>query len=261
MTTTSVTAGLSALTVQPIHFTSDFATWREFYLKLGLRPTEATDPMATVLAADSGQLMLAEVPPGHELDGLSLVEFTVPDVDAHAAALEVAGVEVTRVQLAHRRQECIAVDLPQGRIHIGPELTHDGAAAFDPAGLNIGALLYCPSETIPAGAEGLAAYGLRQRIASDNGGWSDLTGNGVFAFHDSPLHTVANDAPEQPVVQLLGETGDVLSLADSLEERGLEATVVDESYGRSLRITPPQGRQLYINQTMTDLYGYHRLNA
>ncbi|GFZ84942.1 VOC family protein [Nesterenkonia alkaliphila] len=151
--TTPPTTGLPALTVQPVQFSSDYARWREFYLKLGLRPTEAVDPMVTVLTADSGQLMLGEVPVGHPLDGI-------------------------RVQLAHRRQESIAVDLPQGR----------------------------------------------------------------------------------PVVQVLGETGDVLGLAAELEDRGLQATVIDESYGRSLRVLQPNGRQLYINETMHDLYGYHRLD-
>lgn len=258
--TTPPTTGLPALTVQPVQFSSDYARWREFYLKLGLRPTEAVDPMVTVLTADSGQLMLGEVPVGHPLDGIRLVEFTVPDADAHAAALELSGATVNRVQLAHRRQESIAVDLPQGRVHISTATVTDGIAGFDPAGLNIGALLYCPAETIPAGAETLARYGLSPRVASDNGGWTDLTGNGVFAFHDSPLHTVSNDAPNQPVVQVLGETGDVLRLAAELEDRGLQATVIDESYGRSLRVLQPNGRQLYINETMHDLYGYHRLH-
>ncbi|WP_191089746.1 VOC family protein [Nesterenkonia ebinurensis] len=249
------------LTVQPIHFTSDYAIWREFYLKLGLHPTTANDPMVTILAADSGQLMLAEVPADHRLDGVRLVEFTVPDVDAHAEALEKAGTAAPRVQLAHRDQSNIALDLPQGRVHIGQHLTTAGATLFDPAGLNIGALLYCPTEMVAAGAQQLAPYGLSPRIASDNGGWTDLTGNGVLAFHDSELHTVSNDAPNQPVVQVFGETGDVVGLASDLEDRGQEATVIDESYGRSLRVTQPDDQQLYINETMDDLYGYHRLNA
>lgn len=256
-----MSAQRQTLTVMPLHFTSEYRRWREFYLSLGLRSTEADHPMATVLAAGSGQLMLAEVEPGDALDGLQLVEFTVSDLQAHADALQAAGVSCQQVQLPHRNGPSLAVDLPQGRVHIGPAMTSAGAADFDPAVLNIGALLYCPAETVQPGAEALAQYGLTPRIASDNGGWTDLVGHGVFAFHEGALRTVDHEAPGQPVVQVFGEAGDAAELCRQLDARGVEATVIDEAYGRSLRIMQPDGTQLQFNETMQDLYGYQRLSS
>lgn len=257
MTTPTVPAPVPALTVQPIHFTADHAAWKEFYLGLGLRETSADAPFLTVLAAGSGQLLLAEVPAGSQLDGVRLVEFTVPELETHAVALEAAGVPVHRVGLAERA--AIAVDLPQGRLHICQSAIGAGAAPFDPAGLNLGALLYAPAEMVAPGAGALAPYGLTPRIASDSGGWTDLVGNGLFAFHDGDLRTVANDAPNQPVVSVLGETGDLTALAGQVEGRGLEARIIDEAYGRSLRVIQPDGEELYVNESMQDLYGYHRI--
>lgn len=248
-----------ALTVQPVHFTSDHAAWKAFYTGLGLQRTAADDPFFTVLAADSGQLLLAEVPAGSTLDGVRLVEFTVPDLDAHAAALEDAGVPVDRVELAHR--DSLSIDLPQGRVHICQSAITAGSAPFDPAHLNLGALLYAPASMVTPGAHALAPYGMTPRIASDTGGWTDLMGNGLFAFHEGPLRTVENDAPNQPVVNLLGETADISRLAQELEGSGLSARIIDEAYGRSLRVTQPDGDELFINETMQDLYGYHRVGA
>lgn len=256
--TSQHSSAVPALTVQPVHFTAEHATWKAFYLGLGLRETSADDPFLTVLAADSGQLLLAEVPAGDRLDGIQLVEFTVPDLGAHAEALEAAGVAVQRVELAHR--EALAVDLPQGRVHIWQGAVGAGMAPFDPQQLNLGVLLYAPAAMVTAGAHALAPYGMTPRIASDSGGWTDLVGNGLFAFHEGELRTVANDVPDQPVVQLLGETADVTSLAQQLEARGLSARIIDEAYGRSLRVTQPDGAELYINETMRDLYGYHRMD-
>lgn len=248
------------LTVQPIHFTSDHAAWEQFYLQLGLRETAADDPMVTVLAADSGQLMLGEVSPDSPLDGIRLVEFSVPDLDSYASALETAGTELNRVELAHHRSN-IAVDLPQGRVHVGEAAVSAGAAPFDPAGLNIGALLYTPAETVAAGAQALAPYGLIPRIASDNGGWTDLIGHGVFAFHEGVLKTVDNDATNQPAVSLFAETRDVEKCMAELQSRGVEVALIDEAYARTLNITQPDGGVLTVNESQQDLYGYHRLNA
>lgn len=248
------------LTVQPIHFTSGYAVWKHFYSQLGLDETGADDPMATILAADSGQLMLGEVPAESPLDGIRLVELTTADLDAYGNALEDEGTEVNRVELAHHRST-IAADLPQGRVHVGETSVSAGAAPFDPAGLNIGALLYTPAETVSAGAQALAPYGLTPRIASNSGGWTDLIGHGVFAFHEGTLRTVDNDAPHQPVISIFAETGNVEKYMAELQSRGVEVALIDEAYGRTLNITQPDGGILTVNETQQDLYGYRRLDA
>jgi hypothetical protein len=55
------------------------------------------------------------------------------------------------------------------------------------------------------------------------------------------------------------ETADAPALAERFAARGLRADIVDESYGRSLRFDDPDGGvELWVNETMTDLYGYRR---
>lgn len=250
---------LPDLTVQPVHFTSDFAAWREFYLGLGLRPTEASTPMHTVLAADSGQIMLHEVPAGDPMDGIRLVELTTPDLTAYAEALKSTDPTIRPAEIEHR--SAIAVDLPQGRIHISESDVTAGTAAPQPEGLTMAALLFTPAETIAPAAELLAHHGMRPRIASDDGGWRDLTGHGIFALHFGELQSVDQDAPQQPVVDPFLETGNLSRHLEPLESRGLEVLEIDEAYTRSLHITQPDGEPFVISETQQDLYGYHRLDA
>lgn len=146
-------------------------------------------------------------------------------------------------------------------MHIAQSLVSDGAAPFDPARLNLGGLLYTPAETVTSGAQALAPYGLTPRIASDNGGWTDLIGHGLFAFHSGELRRVDNDAPNQPVIQLFAEIGDVEACMAELESRGVQAALIDEAYARTLNITQPDGSILTVNETQQDLYGYHRLDT
>lgn len=247
------------LTTQPIHFTSDYSAWKEFYLQLGLAETEANELKVTVLAADSGQLLLGEVPAHSPLDGVHLMEFTVPDLDTYATSLEDRGTPVQWAELAHRSG--VVLDLPQGRMFVVQSAISAGAAPFDPAGLTIGGLLYTPADTIASGTQALAPYGLSPRIASDNGGWTDLIGNGLFAFHEGPLQTVENDAPNQPLVQIFAETGDLEAYMTQLESRSLGVALIDEAYARTLHITQPDGRILTVNETQQDLYGFHRLDS
>lgn len=246
-------------TVLPTQFTSDLRTWDAFYQQLGLTPTSSSVDPRHILAADSGALMLAEVEPGSALDGVRLVELAVPDLDAYRDALQTAGVRTTTVQLAH--QPAVAVDLPQGRIHARELDLQQGTDDVDPAGLSIGALLYGPADQMAAGAALLGQHGLHARIASDSGGWSDLVGQGLFAFHRGTLQTVEGEAPEQPVVEVFGETGDLDQLVAGLEEHRVEASLIDEAFGRSLRVSQPDGSQLQINETQQDLYGFHRVGA
>ncbi|GMA26345.1 hypothetical protein GCM10025864_41040 [Luteimicrobium album] len=105
----------------------------------------------------------------------------------------------------------------------------------------------------------LERLGLRRRITSDVGDWVDLAapGGGLVAAHRA----------ERPSVQISFEHPDVQALAERLEAAGIAATVVDESYGLSLRIPNPDagvapavpaGTEIWVNQTQTDLYGYSR---
>lgn len=244
------------LTVQPIKLTSNVNRWNVFYQQLGLIPTTTDQDFLHILAADAGTLLLVEVEPNSPLDGTTRVEFTVPDLDAYWSALQTAGVDVVAAEIPHHRG--IAVDLPHGRILIRQLRPQHGQSEVHPELLSLGALLYGPLERIGEGADLLEQYGLKPRIASDSGGWTDLMGHGLFAFHSGTGKTVAHEPPHQPLVDVFGETGDIAAYQQRLKKTGLESALVDEAYGRSLRIHQPDGSELWINETQQDLYGYHR---
>lgn len=252
------TSAHPSLTVQPIHFTSDFESWERFYRQLGLEPAASDGRFLDLLAADSGMVLLEEVPAGSQLDGVKLVEFAVPSLDAYSEALGASVPEYLRTTLGQR--EAIVIDLPQGRVHVYELPAAAQNHEVHPKHLNLGALLYGPAEDIPTGTQVLETHGLTPRIASQNGGWTDLVANGIFAFHDGELRQATHEAALQPAIEVFGETGDIDAYLAQLEERGVKATIIDEAYGRSLRIIQPDGTELWVNETMHDLYGYRRLD-
>lgn len=94
------------------------------------------------------------------------------------------------------------------------------------------------------------ALGLRPRFRAKAGTWADFTGTrGLAAVHESEDGTAE--------VVLAFEAPDLQTLAATLHAAGLRADVVDENYGRSLRIDDPDGGvELLVNETLQDLYGY-----
>lgn len=250
-----MTTTIPTLTVQPIRFTSDVAAWKQFYEALGLHEDSPGDTLLTVLAAGSGQLMLHAVDSESPLAGIELVEFTVPDLDVYAAALESAGVVVVRVDLPHRPG--LAIDLPHGRVHVCEQTTSTGTTAFDPATVNLGALVY-GDQTVDA-AQSIAPYGLTPRIRSKKGAWYDLVGHGMLAFHGGESTTIDHEAPNQPLAQTFLETADVTQYKERLDATGLDVALIDEAYALTLNITQPDGTTLTVNETMKDLYGYQRV--
>lgn len=110
---------------------------------------------------------------------------------------------------------------------------------------------------VPAQRRFLEALGLAPRVGSDGGGWVDLAGDGGLVG----LHAVAS-ADE---VHAPGDTGfsfeadePLETVAGRLHTAGFgDAHIIDESFGRSLRVTDPEGFPIQINEAMQDLHGYH----
>lgn len=98
----------------------------------------------------------------------------------------------------------------------------------------------------------LVGQGLRRRLTSDSGDWADLAGDGLVGVH------VGED--ESTVMAF--EATDVEVLKEPLEQAGFRVALVDEAYGRTLRVEHPddprQEAELWINETQTDTYGYTR---
>ncbi len=104
---------------------------------------------------------------------------------------------------------------------------------------------------VDAAAEILTRLGLRPRLRADSGEWADFSGTqGLAAVHRD----------ESPDVVLAFEAVDLDRLADRLHRADLRADIVDENYGRSLRIDDPDGGvEIMVNERMRDIYGYQRV--
>jgi hypothetical protein len=108
-------------------------------------------------------------------------------------------------------------------------------------------LLFTPD--VAAAAAMLAAIGARPRISSDSGDWADFVlDDGLMAVHVGP---------EVGVGLSFEFDGDIERLAGRLGSHGIPARVIDEPYGRSLRVDHPDGEdEIWVNERQTDLYGY-----
>lgn len=99
----------------------------------------------------------------------------------------------------------------------------------------------------------LQALGLTTTIASDSGGWIQLAGAGGGVG----LHEAGADRGTPGSDELSFESDEPLeAVGGRLEAAGFAAHIVDESFGRSLRVVDPDGVSLQINEAMTDTYGY-----
>lgn len=101
----------------------------------------------------------------------------------------------------------------------------------------------------------LEALGLRMTVASDSGGWIALEGSGGGVG----LHEASSSSGRAMPggADLSFESDEKLEhVAARLAAAGYRSDIVDEAFGRSLRVTDPDGVVLQVNETMTDTYGY-----
>lgn len=101
---------------------------------------------------------------------------------------------------------------------------------------------------VEAAARFYAALGLTVTTRQRGGGWVELTGSaGLLALHTAPDGARAElgllaDEPLEDVVRRLRAAG---------FEPG---PILDEAYGRSLRLIDPDGVDLVVNEHDTSLY-------
>ncbi|MGI6879797.1 hypothetical protein [Microbacterium sp. gxy059] len=96
----------------------------------------------------------------------------------------------------------------------------------------------------------LEALGVRPVIASESGGWVELAtdGGGSLGLHHA-------EEPRVGLSFLSAEDPD--ALAARLREEGFAAAVIDEAFGRTVRLPDPDGGEgVWINEVQTDLHGY-----
>lgn len=239
------------LTVRPVVFTTTPAAWHALFDALGARPLVA-DGDWSVLALGSGRVAVHAVGRGDQVR--SELAFESPDLATTAAALADAGATLVTDQDG----PSVRLTGPDGlALRIDPLSPGEGglAAAAGTEATTVAPLWV--TARVPQAAASLRALGLRDRIASDSGVWVDLAApaGGVAAVHEGPALPRAEVAFEHP---------DLDRLAARCAAAGLTADLVDESYGRSLRLARPDadeagrpGDQVWVNETQTDLYGYH----
>lgn len=101
---------------------------------------------------------------------------------------------------------------------------------------------------VPAMRRFCETLGLVATVTSDHS-WAVMrSGSGDVLLHG--VKSAESDAVAGQT-DLTFEVDDLDALATAFGD-----TPIDETYGRSLRITDPDGEQLWINEKQTDFYGY-----
>lgn len=102
----------------------------------------------------------------------------------------------------------------------------------------------------------LVALGLTSTSSSEDGSWVSLeaAGGGEVGLHST---ATANSATPVGSTELAFSTNEPLeAVAARLQEAGFDSRVVEEPYGRVLHVTDPDGREVEVQGTTTDLHGY-----
>ena len=229
------------ITVQPIRYTSDPGGWKRFAETIGFRAASPTVGAWTELDA-GGVLAVHEVPVGAPLDRTTDIHLLADDLDAVRQAALSAGAQVEE-SMVENAGRMITITTAELRVTAsgGPRPTRG-----DPAVLPIHYV-----QDLVAADRLYIALGLRPRIAAVDGVWADYTsdGGGFAALHQGEPHTELS----------FEYAGDLDDLASRLDAAGYAAEIVDEAYNRTLRVTDPDGVELWINGAQEDLYGYRRL--
>ncbi|MCK0112881.1 hypothetical protein MWU75_12095 [Ornithinimicrobium sp. F0845] len=236
------------LAARPIRFTADTAAHRRWLETLGA--TVVTDaPGWTVLAIGSGRLALHAASEDRPA-GLTTLGWEVADLDAWHARTR-ATVPGTLGEAPHGR--AVTVTAPDGTTFtVDPVAAPEQPAPADPA---LSVLPIWVTQDVDGARDILRGMGAQGRLVADSNVWTDYTlpGGGMVAVHDTD---------GEPEVELAFEfDGDVETLIPALREVGVEALLIDETYGRTLQVPDLDnpGRTIWINEAQRDLYGYRRM--
>lgn len=238
------------IAARPIRFTGHLDTHRRILTALGA--TVVTDaPGWVVYAVGSGRLALHQAPSsdphtGERSSGDTVLGFETEDLDGAVAAAQAAGVDIRIEQTEHGRAGVV-------RAADGTTFTIDSMAPAETAAPQDTRLavmqIWYTTDTATARAV-VTGIGARPRITGEDGIWADFrceTG-GLAAVHR---------AGEVGVELAYHYAGDVEALTPVLARAGVTARLIDETYGRTLRIPDPdRDAEIWINEKQADLYGY-----
>jgi hypothetical protein len=232
------------LRVRPLVLTSDVESGGRFLRALGLVAAvdPAPSPSCAVFDAGSGRVALQACVPGGGEEGGTALAFDVAEVREFARRTTEAGTPVELTEDGHG--VAARVTAPDGISFLattGPRET-----GTPPSPLSVLALWHTTG--IGPAARVMTDIGARPRISSEAGTWHDFTARngGLVALH----------AGRRTAVELAFEyDGDVREILPPLAAGGFEPVVVDESYGRSLRVAAPWGAEVRIDERQRYLSG------
>lgn len=222
----------------PIRFTPDIERWEQLLLALGCTFV-ADQPGWKVARAGLGVFCLhAADEPRSEAWFQS---------DDHRAAAEATGGRIEAKVADGKEQDFWMATMPDG-VTLGFDAWQYGEGNVEGADVRLAVLPLWMTPDVEAATAAMLAIGAERRLSSDSGDWVDFTlTDGLMAVHGG----------EAEVVLSFEWDGDVDRLSEVLKSRGFVSRVIDEAYGRSLRIDDPDGGvELWVNERQSDLYGY-----
>lgn len=229
-------------TVQQIVYTAHEHRWHALAAALGL--TAPFPPEPGWAEFDGGGVLAVHGALPEHPDGTCDLHLLVADLDAAEQAL--AGRDVERApmpgvgdMLTVRAASGITLSVSAGARHTA------GAVSMQPIWFQ---------DDVDEAREILEALGLRADIVADRGGWVELLapGGGTVGVHSASGRSEGTGAG---IEMSLRAEGDLDALAARLTDAGFAASVVDEAYARTVRISDPD---VCINGRQDDLHGYHR---
>lgn len=240
------------VTSRPIRWTSRIEAHRPLWAALGLVPVVDTGGWVE-LASAAGRVALHAVAPGDPRDGTTSLAVATDDVEAVGGALTTAGHRVERTHEAHG--EGLRVPLADGQVLLVDEAppADEAGPARVPAGAPVTGHLWYTAD-VPFAAAVHDLLGATRSSWGDRGGWVDSR------FADGTLAQVHESHAGGVGLAIALEHPDLDALRASVADRWQGRTdLVDESYGRSLRLADPDGGDdLWVNEVQTDFYGFGR---
>ena len=224
-------------------FTPNPERWEVLASALGGTKVLTTD-LWRLYSLGAGRLGIHSVPSESPVAGSCAITLEVPDLDEYLAHARPKDAELSIGDTRHGRAITVtSPSLPTFFIDpIEGEVTHSGETVAAP-------LFY--TEHVPAAANLLASLGLEPHLSSEAGTWADLTSDGIAAVH----HGKPGYAPSF-------EHPDLDQLSENLRAASIRATLIDETFGRTLRVEHPDdpstAAEIWINEPQTDLYGYRQ---
>lgn len=235
---------------RPVRFTAAMSTHRRLLEALGGRCLADYGDWV-VYALGQGRLALHTADHDYPA-GLTTFGFETDDLETFAADLPEApeGVSIGLEDAPHGRAVVVcAVD--GTRFTVDPATADDGGGAARSARA-VSVIPMWLTDRPESAVATLQTLGARRRIVAEDGLWTDLsTDSGLLSVHSgAAVETTLN----------FEYGGTVEDLIDPLAEAGFTATLIDEAYSRTLRLSDPDrpGEQIWISEEQQDLYGYRR---